>query len=105
MLYGSVNNSLITTNDNVTLLSRDSATARFGEIVTGSGNTIEGKMQLFRSETMQYFKIVIPKINAVTIMSAIETIGKIHFVDRTHHSSLYKNAYTDQVKKCSELLA
>ena len=48
LLYGSVNNSLITTNDNVTLLSRDSSTARFGEIVTGSGNAIEGKMNIER---------------------------------------------------------
>jgi Secretion system C-terminal sorting domain len=48
LLYGAVNNSTITTNDNLTLLSRDTATANFGEIVTGSGNTIVGKVNIER---------------------------------------------------------
>ena len=48
LLYGSVTNSAITTNDNLTLLSRDTATARFGEIVTGSGNSINGKANIER---------------------------------------------------------
>lgn len=49
LLYGSATtNSVITTNDNLTLLSRDTATARFGEIVTGSGNTITGKVNVER---------------------------------------------------------
>jgi Secretion system C-terminal sorting domain len=46
--YGAVTNSTITTNDNLTLLSRDTATANFGEIVTGSGNTIFGKVNIER---------------------------------------------------------
>jgi hypothetical protein len=48
LLYGSVTNSLITTNDNLTLLSRDTATASFGEIVTASGNSITGKVNIER---------------------------------------------------------
>ena len=48
LLYGSVTNSAITTNDNLTLLSRDTSTARFGEIVTGSGNSINGKVNVER---------------------------------------------------------
>lgn len=48
LIYGSVTNSLITTNDNLTLLSRDTATARFGEIVTASGNSISGKVNIER---------------------------------------------------------
>ena len=48
LLYGNVTNSAITTNDNLTLLSRDSSTARFGEIVTGSGNSITGKVNIER---------------------------------------------------------
>ena len=49
LLYGSgTGNSLITTNDNLTLLSRDTATARFGEIITGSGNSIAGKVNVER---------------------------------------------------------
>ena len=47
-MYGSVTNSAITTNDNLTLLSRDTSTARFGEIVTGSGNSINGKANIER---------------------------------------------------------
>ena len=48
LLYESVTNSAITTNDNLTLLSRDTSTARFGEIVTGSGNSINGKANIER---------------------------------------------------------
>ena len=48
MYYGPVTNSAITTNDNLTLLSRSTATARFGEIVTASGNTITGKVNIER---------------------------------------------------------
>lgn len=48
LLYGSVTNSAIATNDNLTLLSRDTGTARFGEIVSGSGNTITGKVTVER---------------------------------------------------------
>jgi Secretion system C-terminal sorting domain len=40
--------SVITTNDNLTLLSRASGTANFGEIVTGSGNSIVGKVNIER---------------------------------------------------------
>ena len=43
---GSTTNSTITTNNNLTLLSRDSSTARFGEIVTGSGNAITGNVNV-----------------------------------------------------------
>ncbi len=46
--YGAVTNSAITTNDNLTLLSRDTATANFGEVVTASGNTITGKVNIER---------------------------------------------------------
>ena len=49
VLYGTGTvNSLITTNDNLTLISRDTATARFGEIVSGSGNAIAGKVNVER---------------------------------------------------------
>jgi hypothetical protein len=49
LLYGpTTTNSTITTNDNISLLSRDTATARFGEIVTGSGNAIVGKVNVER---------------------------------------------------------
>ncbi len=46
--YGTVTNSEIKTNDNLTLLSRDTATANFGEIVNGSGNKITGKVNIER---------------------------------------------------------
>ncbi len=45
LLYGSVAGSVISTNDNLTLLSRDTATARFGDI---TGNTIAGKLTVER---------------------------------------------------------
>ena len=48
MYYGAVTNSAITTNDNLTLLSRSTVTARFGEIVNASGNTITGKINIER---------------------------------------------------------
>lgn len=49
LLYGSgITNSTIATNNNISLLSRDTATARFGEIVTGSGNTITGNVNVER---------------------------------------------------------
>lgn len=49
LLYGTgITNSAITTNNNISLLSRDTATARFGEIVTGSGNTIAGNVNVER---------------------------------------------------------
>ena len=46
LLYGAVTNSAITTNDNLTLLSRDTATATFGTITTGS--SITGKVNIER---------------------------------------------------------
>jgi Secretion system C-terminal sorting domain len=46
--YGAVTNSSIITNDNLTLLSRDTGTANFGEVVNGSGNTIVGKVNIER---------------------------------------------------------
>ncbi|MFC4263959.1 beta strand repeat-containing protein, partial [Ferruginibacter yonginensis] len=49
LVYGAgITNSTITTNDNLTLLSRDTATANFGQIATGSGNTITGKVNVER---------------------------------------------------------
>jgi hypothetical protein len=49
MNYGvGTTNSEITTNNNLTLLSTATATANFGEIVTGSGNTIVGKVNIER---------------------------------------------------------
>ncbi len=48
LLYGAVTNSAITTNGNLTLLSRDTGTARFGEVVSGSGNSITGKVNIER---------------------------------------------------------
>ncbi|MFC4263979.1 beta strand repeat-containing protein, partial [Ferruginibacter yonginensis] len=49
LVYGTgITNSTITTNDNLTLLSRDTATANFGQIATGSGNTITGKVNVER---------------------------------------------------------
>ena len=46
LVYGSVINSTITTNDNLTLLSRDTATASFGTMI--SGNSIVGKVTIER---------------------------------------------------------
>jgi hypothetical protein len=49
LLYGAgISNSQILTRDNITLLSRDSATARFGEIVASSGNSIVGNVTVER---------------------------------------------------------
>jgi hypothetical protein len=49
--YGAVNNSTITTNDNLTLLSRATGTANFADITNAganSGNTIVGKVNIER---------------------------------------------------------
>ena len=46
LVYGAVNNSAITTNDNLTLLSRDTSTASFGTITSGS--SITGKVNIER---------------------------------------------------------
>lgn len=63
-------------------------------------------MGFFRSETMQYFKIVIPKTNGVKIMSALETIGHLHFIDRREHTGLpIKTYYSESARKCDELLS
>jgi Secretion system C-terminal sorting domain len=49
MLYSTTTtNSQINTGNNVTLLSRATQTARFGEIVSGSGNTINGTVTVER---------------------------------------------------------
>ncbi len=45
LLYGSVSSSFTTTNDNLTLLSRDTSTARFGDI---TNNSINGKVTVER---------------------------------------------------------
>jgi len=46
LVYGAVSNSAIITNDNLTLLSRDTATASFGTMI--SGNNITGKVTIER---------------------------------------------------------
>lgn len=62
-------------------------------------------MEFFRSETMQYFKIVIPKTNSVRIMSALESIGHLHFVDkRAANAVTVRTYYSECAKKCGELL-
>ena len=61
-------------------------------------------MNIFRSEPMDYFKIVIPKDNSVKIMSAIETIGNIHFIDKSENDLKTKNYYSESAKKCGDLI-
>lgn len=62
-------------------------------------------MEFFRSETMQYFKIVIPKANSVRIMSALEAIGHLHFVDkRMTAGPSMRTYYSESARKCDELL-
>ena len=46
LVYGAVSNSAILTNNNLTLLSRDTATAGFGTMI--SGNSITGKVNIER---------------------------------------------------------
>lgn len=54
---------------------------------------------------MQYFKAVIPKNNAVRILSAMQTIGNIQFVDRNSHvHGPVKGHYADVLKTCNETL-
>ena len=48
LLYGAVTNSAISTNNNLTLLSRDTATARLGELISGSSNSITGMVNIER---------------------------------------------------------
>jgi hypothetical protein len=54
LLYGAgTTNSQINTNNNLTLLSRDTGTARFGELALGSGNSIIGKVNVERYTAAQ----------------------------------------------------
>ena len=58
---------------------------------------------LFRSETMQYFKIVFPDVNAHQVISRLGRLGSIHFVDRNHDPQSAINPFNKLVKKCAEL--
>lgn len=61
-------------------------------------------MNLYRSETMQYFKVVIPKDNCIKILSGIETFGNTHFVDRNGDTLTMKRTFSDLVNRCTNIL-
>lgn len=73
LLYGSgTTNSVINTNNNLTLLSRDTATARFGQIVTGSGNSITGNVNVERyiSTLRKWRHLAWPTTSTQTVMQS-----------------------------------
>ena len=61
-------------------------------------------MNIFRSETMQYFKIVLPKDNSLKIMSALESTGDIHFVSQTKGDGKIKGYYSESARRCELIL-
>ncbi len=69
LLYGGVTGSTINTNDNLTLLSRDTATARFGDI---TGNAINGKVTVERYvPVLRKWRLM--AINTGTSQTAMQT--------------------------------
>jgi Secretion system C-terminal sorting domain len=85
--YGTVTNSTITTNDNLTLLSRDTATANFGEIVTGSGNAIIGKVNI---ERYLYAKVAWRLLATPVVILGSPTVAQAW---REGNSALTSNGY------------
>jgi Secretion system C-terminal sorting domain len=85
--YGAVTNSTITTNDNLTLLSRDTATANFGQIVTGSGNTITGKVNI---ERYLYAKLAWRLLATPIVIAGSPTVAQAW---REGNSALTSNGY------------
>ena len=61
-------------------------------------------MNTYRSETMQYFKVVIPKDNCIKILSGMETFGNTHFVDRNGDTLTMKRTFSDLISRCSNIL-
>ena len=60
-------------------------------------------MSIFRSETMQYFKIVFPDSNGYSILSKLGELGKLHFVDRNPDLLSNQKPFSNILRKCSEL--
>jgi hypothetical protein len=74
MVYGTATtNSFINTGNNVTLLSRASQTARFGEIVAGSGNHIAGTVTVerFIPNTRKWRLLSWPTISSQTARQSL----------------------------------
>ncbi len=70
--FGSVTNSTITTGNNLILVSRDTATASVGQIVSGSGNAITGNaiVERYVSSGRQWRFLSVPTTTAQTINQA-----------------------------------
>jgi hypothetical protein len=74
MLYGTATtNSFINTGNNLTLLSRAAGTARFGEIVSGSGNHIAGTVTVerFIPNTRKWRLLSWPTSSSQTAMQSL----------------------------------
>lgn len=60
-------------------------------------------MSLFRSETMNYFKIVFPDSHSYQILSMLGQLGKLHFVDRNPGCLTHDKPFSRIIRKCGEL--
>jgi Secretion system C-terminal sorting domain len=93
--YGAVTNSAIITNSNLTLLSRDTATANFGEIVTASGNTITGRVNieryLFGEKAWRFLA------SPVQLVSDDATTPSVSAAWRESNAALTANGYGVQI--------
>ena len=66
LVYGAVTNTGITTNDNLTLLSRDTATASFGAIPSGSSITGKVNIERFLPAKLSWRLLAAPVANATS---------------------------------------
>ncbi len=66
LVYGAVTNTAITTNDNLTLLSRDTATASFGTIPSGSSITGKVNIERYLPAKLSWRLLAAPVANATS---------------------------------------
>lgn len=59
-------------------------------------------MGFFRSESMDYYQLVIPDSNAHEILAALGRLNLVHFIDKNKAVPIIYRPYVNILKHCSE---
>ena len=60
-------------------------------------------MNIYRSDTMKYYKIVVPKDNIVQILNTIEEVSCIHMVDNNNKTPHNKDRLKSSIENISKI--
>jgi hypothetical protein len=58
---------------------------------------------MFRSEDVEYYKIVIPVSNSWEVIDALGQIGCVHFRDENNFGTLSESNFFSNLRHCDEI--